>query len=86
MHFINVLVNFLTQQYESKSFNQIVIAAPEKVIRNIRQHLPEQINSIIVGELGEDLLPKPQHQINLSLNKIMRSISSRTNSHNSFSQ
>ena len=74
--FINVLINFLTQQYQNKSFVQLVIAAPEKIINDIRQKLPEHINNVIVGELAEDLLPKPHHQISISLNKILKSISS----------
>jgi len=74
--FINVLINFLTQQYQNKSFVQLVIAAPNETIKDIRQNLPEQINNVVVGELAEDLLPMPHHQISFSLNKILKSIAS----------
>jgi len=54
--FIQLQADFLSEQHEQKMFDLLVIAAPQDVIKSLRDALPEQVNKLIVGELEEDLL------------------------------
>ena len=54
---MQLVADFLTEQYEAKLFDRFVIAAPEKVIKALRDALPQQMTQLISGELAEDILP-----------------------------
>ncbi len=54
--YIQLQADFLSEQYEQKMFDLLVIAAPQEVIKSLRDALPEQVNQLIIGELAEDLL------------------------------
>lgn len=53
---IQLQADFLSEQHEQNMFDLLVIAAPQDVIKSLRDALPEQINKLIIGELAEDLL------------------------------
>jgi len=54
--YIQLQADFLSEQHEQKMFDLLVIAAPQDVIKSLRDALPEQVNQLIIGELAEDLL------------------------------
>jgi protein required for attachment to host cells len=61
INFIQLQADFLSAQHEQNMFDRLVIAAPEAVIKSLRDALPEQLNQLVVGELEEDILMKPNH-------------------------
>ena len=52
---IQLQADFLSEHREQKLFDQLVIAAPQDVLKALRDALPEQVEQLIVGELAEDL-------------------------------
>ena len=54
--YIQLQADFLSEQHEQKMFDLLVIAAPQDVLKSLRDALPEQVNQLIIGELAEDLL------------------------------
>jgi len=52
---IQLQANFLAEYYEQKLFDLLVIAAPQDVLKALRDALPEQVAQLIIGELAEDL-------------------------------
>lgn len=53
---IQLQADFLSKQHEQNMFDLLVIAAPQDVIKSLRDALPDQVNQLIIGELAEDLL------------------------------
>ena len=52
---IQFQADFLAEHYEQKLFDLLVIAAPQDVLKALKDALPEQLRQLIVGELAEDL-------------------------------
>jgi hypothetical protein len=61
--YYELLSGFLTQQQKENVYQRLVLAAPAEVIRELRKALPDEINTLISVELAEDLLAKPDKQI-----------------------
>jgi release factor family 12 len=55
LDYIQLQADFLAEHYEQKLFDHLVIAAPQDVLKGLRDALPEQVQQLIVGELAEDL-------------------------------
>ena len=53
---MQLLADFLTEQYAQHLFDRLVIAAPEEVIKALKDILPDQLKPLICGERSEDLL------------------------------
>ena len=61
--YYELIVAFLIQQQKNNSYQQLILAAPEEVLVQIKQSLPPQIRSLISAELAEDLLARPDNLI-----------------------
>jgi len=55
---IQLQADFLSEQHQKNMFDQLVVVAPEEVLKSLRDALPEQVKQSIIKELAEDLLPK----------------------------
>ncbi|MBL1141573.1 MAG: hypothetical protein HND53_06020 [Proteobacteria bacterium] len=56
--FIQLQADFLTEQYEKRLFNRLIIAAPADVTKALCAALPENIRQLVAGELAEDITTK----------------------------
>ena len=68
--YYELLAGFLTQQQKENTYHRLVLAAPDEVIRELKHALPEQVNTLISTELSEDLLAKPDNQIERLFNSL----------------
>ncbi len=71
INFIQLHADFLSAQHEQNLFDSLLIAAPQTVIKSLRDALPEQLNQLIVGELEEDVLMKSNDDLDNMLAKLM---------------
>jgi protein required for attachment to host cells len=71
LNFIQQQADFLSAQHKQNRFDRLVIAAPQAVIKSLRDALPEQLNQLVVGELEEDILMKPNNILDNMLAKLI---------------
>lgn len=71
INFLQLQAEFLVKQYEQDLFDKLVIAAPTNVIQTLRNHLPDELNNLVIGELAEDLTAKSNDVIQSKLANII---------------
>jgi len=66
-YFIEQLSGFLTENYRSQSYSQLVLIAPADVLETLEKNLPEDITRNIKATLKEDYLSVTQDKLQSSL-------------------
>ena len=71
LDYLQLVADFLSNQYDQHLFDRMVIAAPEPVIKELKARLTDTLKPLIFGERTEDLLAKSNDEIEKSLANII---------------
>jgi protein required for attachment to host cells len=69
--FANNVSKTLLSQFQSKSFDQLVVVAPPTFMGILRQSLPNHLKNVLYGELTMDLVHEPIEKIGVHLEDIL---------------
>lgn len=67
INYLQLQADFLVKQYQQGLFDNLIIAAPENVIKTLRNSLTDELDNLVVGELEEDLTAKSNDVIQAKL-------------------
>jgi protein required for attachment to host cells len=69
--FAKELADWLRAAHQAKSFDQLVIAAPPKMLGSLRQHLDPKVAQTVAGEIDKDLTKSTLADLEAHLGKLL---------------
>ncbi len=69
--FLIMVLEKARQAIENKRFDRLIIAAPPRLLGDVRQHLPAALKDKIYAEINKDLIPIPVQDLPKHLEHVL---------------